>query len=135
MKVALTRLLSALDSRGPFVRPVLSLTEGAARRGQAYTRAIEAGLIAFWTRYRRTDRTQQTALQSRSTARPPTAKQLLDDAKTRTSEAHPAGSVKQLDVILPLGLALGLLWTDTEQLNEARQREISAPHVVSFLST
>ncbi len=46
----LTALLQVLYEYGPIVRPLRSLTPFAPTRGAAYTRAVEDGLDAYWTR-------------------------------------------------------------------------------------
>jgi hypothetical protein len=126
----LTLLLRALEEHGPLVQPVLSLIVGAPRKGRPYAEAIEQGLEKFWAqgtpaRMHSTNETNGMPRTRRATAR-----QLLDVAKAEALARHPAGALRQLDKVVPLVRALGLLWTDTQQLNEV----IAAQYVGSAAS-
>ncbi|MGO8947067.1 MAG: hypothetical protein ACLQUY_05270 [Ktedonobacterales bacterium] len=116
----LLALLQALQDHGPLVQPILNLTMNAPRKGStAYKQAVLAGVAAFRTRFSLLEfpaANVSTGTRNRA-VRQPSPKQLLDTVATEALQLHPVHAVKQIDKLVLFGGALGLLWTDTEQLN------------------
>lgn len=111
----LANLLQLLAVHGPLSQPVLHPTATAPRRGPDYQAAITEGL----REYRRTTpaiTTPPIAFEPANAK--PTPPQRLKAAQTWANQVHPAGAVKQLDKVVAIGLAFGLLWVDVTQVNE-----------------
>ena len=109
-------LLDLLTEHGPLNLPVLQLTPEAPRRGAHYQIAVKDGLDAF--------RSQTTPVAPDlyvpyDLVRPnATPAQRLKAARSWALQAHPAGSLNQLDKAITISLNLGLVWTDLAQVNE-----------------
>jgi hypothetical protein len=121
----LTTLLQALRDQGPIVRPIRSLTVDATTRGAAYTHAVEEGLEAFWTRFGSAKSPSHAEETSVARTNRPTAAKLIENASTTALKRHPAGTLKQLDKLLALASELGLVWSDTIQINDVIAARLS----------
>lgn len=108
-------LLNLLAQHGPFTQPVLHALPEAPRRGAAYQAAIKEGLDD----YRRQAPIINTPNIAYEPASPkPTSAQRVKAAQSWAIKAHPVGALKQLDKVVAIGLAFGLLWVDITQINE-----------------
>ena len=119
----LTTLLRALHDNGPLVTPERDLAIGAPTRGAAYTRAMADGLASFREltgQPASSAPTPPVAPKGRARATAPTPAQMLTAAKAAALARHPIGNLTQtqLDKAVPTALGLGLLWTDSQRVNE-----------------
>ncbi len=111
----ITSLLNLLAQHGPLTQPVLHVLPEAPRRGAAYQAAIKEGLGDY--------RSQTTIINTPNIAYEPaspkpTPAQRVKAAQSWAMQAHPAGTLKQLDKAIAISLAFGLLWVDVAQVNE-----------------
>jgi hypothetical protein len=108
-------LLNLLAQHGALSQPVLHILPEAPRRGAAYQAAIKDGL-GDYRRQTAIVNTPNTAYEPASPK--PTPAQRVKAAQSWAIKAHPAGALKQLDKVIAIGLAFGLLWVDITQINE-----------------
>jgi len=119
----LTTLVRALHDDGPLVTPERDLAIGAPTRGAAYTRAMADGLASFRELIglpATIAPTPPVASKGRARTTAPTPAQMLTAAKAAALKHHPIGNLTQaqLDKAIPTALGLGLLWTDSQRVNE-----------------
>ena len=112
----LQRLLGLLESHGPFSQPVMCVTSDAPRRGAAHKALGEEGLREYRRQAR--DLASEPTVPYEPTSAKATLAQQIKAAQAWAAQAHPAGRLKQLDKAVTIGLAFGLLWVDTAQINE-----------------
>jgi hypothetical protein len=113
----LAALLKYLNDYGPLSRPISSPIPGTPRKGAAYNRALLAGLVEY------SDRVggfgTQQHMHPASGRQKQTASQRLKEAITEATKRHPVSTIAGVEKIIPLAAALGLLWIDRVQVNEA----------------
>ena len=114
----LTTVLRVLHDQGPFALPILSRTAGSPSRGAAYLRAVEEGIDQFLQRMPQQNGHAIAKPAASKGARKPTAGQILAAAQAATAASHPAGALRNFSSLIPVATALGLLWTDNEQIND-----------------
>lgn len=112
----IANLLDLLASNGPFVQPILHPIAEAPRRGAAYQSALKEGLHEFQRQMTGTRLTPSVSYEPASLKATPA--QRLKAAQTWAAQAHPAGTLKQIDKAVAVGVAFGLLWVDVVQINE-----------------
>ena len=109
-------LLDLLSEHGSLNLPALQMTPEAPRRGALYQIAVKEGLDEF--------RSQTTPVAPDlyvpyDLVRPKaTPAQRLKAAQSWALQAHPAGTLSQLDKAIAVCLAFGLVWVDVVQVNE-----------------
>lgn len=110
---ALSTLLHALEQHGPLVLPMLSPIPGAPRKGPAYKTAIQQGIAKFGELPAfRDDKHMPTPKGNATPA------QMLKESLTLALQKQPAGQIAGVEKIIPVAQELGLLWIDTQQINE-----------------
>ncbi len=110
-------MLDLLAAHGPLTRPVLHLVQEAPRRGAAYQAAIKDGLLEYQRQATTTIITTPHIAYEPASAKA-TPAQRIKAAQAWAARTHPAGTLKQLDKAVAIGLAFGLLWVDVAQVNE-----------------
>ncbi len=127
----ISNLLDLLAQHGPLTQPVLHILPEAPRRGAAYQAAIKEGLGDY---QRQTTITHTSKIAFEPASPKPTPAQRVKAAQSWAMQAHPAGALKQLDKVVAISLAFGLLWVDIAQINEvigAKMVGIAATKTVS----
>ncbi len=112
----LRNMLDSLAQNGPYTQPVFGLTPTAPRRGAAYKAAISEGLRDYKSEVAAPLSTPRIAYEPESPKATPA--QHIKAAQQWAMQAHPVGAMRQLDRVLTIGLAFGLLWVDVAQVNE-----------------
>lgn len=108
--------LSILAKNGPYTQPVLHVTPTAPKRGAAYRAAIIEGLRDYKREFAAPIVSPRIAYEPESAKATPA--QIVKSAQQWAAQAHPAGAIRQLDRVVNVGLAFGLLWADVVQVNE-----------------
>jgi hypothetical protein len=109
-------LLDLLAESGPFTQPIIQIIPGAPRRGAAYQVAIKEGLDKYLRQA--TNAVTMPRIPYEPDSPKATPAQRLKAAQGWAMQAHPTGTLSQLDKVIAIGLAFGLLWIDVVQVNE-----------------
>src|SRR5258708_17345510 len=98
----LTAFLTALDTGGPLITPISSLTPVAPTRGAAYNRAVDEGVEAFWIQIMRQEVPASANGASAKSVRRPAAGKLIENAAALALKGYPASTMKQAGKLMPL---------------------------------
>lgn len=113
----ITTLLDLLANHGPYTEPVLHLLPGSPRRGAVYQAAVKEGLNEYQRQVLAAiDAAPAVAYEPPKATAAPTVR--LKAAQNWALQAHPVGTLRQLDKAVAISLAFGLLWVDVTPVNE-----------------
>ncbi len=107
----LKNFLQILEEAPPLELPILRPTPLAPKKKEAAQKLLQTGLIEFGRKWHQEQQMEQIFLAKIPQAK--AVKQALDIAIAQ----HPLKKIASLETLLSIAEQLGLIWTDTQQIN------------------